>query len=96
MVGYVMENFFDLIGGVLFIENVGNLVCLVLFDLGEVVKVFILLVMEGEDKLLKYFDMFYVLEFMILNKMDLLLYLDFDVECCIEYVKCVNLDIKII
>ena len=96
MVGHAMENFSDLTGGVLFIENVGNLVCPASFDLGEAAKVSILSVTEGEDKPLKYPDMFHASELMILNKTDLLPYLDFDVERCIEYAKRVNPDIKII
>ena len=96
MVGHAMENFSDLTGGVLFIENVGNLVCPASFDLGEAAKVSILSVTEGEDKPLKYPDMFHASELMILNKTDLLPYLDFDVERCIEYAKHVNPDIKII
>lgn len=54
--GYIELNFF--LNLVLMIENVGNLVCFVLFDLGESCKVVILLVIEGEDKLIKYFYMF--------------------------------------
>ena len=96
MVGHAMENFSDLTGGVLFIENVGNLVCPASFDLSEAAKVSILSVTEGEDKPLKYPDMFHASELMILNKTDLLPYLDFDVERCIEYAKRVNPDIKII
>ena len=96
MVGHAMENFSDLTGGVLFIENVGNLVCPASFDLGEAAKVSILSVTEGEDKPLKYPDMFHASELMILNKTDLLPYLDFDVERCMEYAKRVNPDIKII
>ncbi len=96
MVGHAMENFYDLTGGVLFIENVGNLVCPASFDLGEAAKVSILSVTEGEDKPLKYPDMFHASELMVLNKTDLLPYLDFDVERCIEYAKRVNPDIKII
>ena len=83
-------------GGVLFIENVGNLVCPASFDLGEAAKVSILSVTEGEDKPLKYPDMFHASELMILNKTDLLPYLDFDVEKCIEYAKRVNPEIRII
>ena len=85
MVGHAMENFSDLTGGVLFIENVGNLVCPASFDLGEAAKVSILSVTEGEDKPLKYPDMFHASELMILNKTDLLPYLDFDVE---RYPRC--------
>lgn len=96
MVGHAMDNFSDLTGGVLFIENVGNLVCPASFDLGEAAKVSILSVTEGEDKPLKYPDMFHASELMILNKTDLLPYLDFDVERCMDYARRVNPDIKII
>ena len=80
MVGHAMENFDNLSGGVLFIENVGNLVCPSAFDLGEAAKVAILSVTEGEDKPLKYPDMFHAAKLMLLNKTDLLPHLDFDVE----------------
>jgi hydrogenase nickel incorporation protein HypB len=62
------------------IENVGNLVCPAAFDLGEAHKVAILSVTEGEDKPLKYPDMFHAADLMILNKIDLLPYLDFDAD----------------
>lgn len=81
---------------ILFIENVGNLVCPALFDLGEKAKVAILSVTEGEDKPLKYPHMFKASEVMLLNKVDLLPYLKFDVEKSIEYAKTVNPDINII
>ncbi|WP_420598105.1 hydrogenase nickel incorporation protein HypB [Neptuniibacter sp.] len=96
MVGHAMENFADMTCGILFIENVGNLVCPAAFDLGEASKVAILSVTEGEDKPLKYPDMFHASDLMILNKTDLLPYLDFDVERCIEYAKQVNPDIKVL
>lgn len=82
-------------GGILFIENVGNLVCPALWDLGESAKVVILSVTEGEDKPLKYPDMFAASSLMILNKTDLLPYLRFDVERCIEYARRVNPQIKV-
>ena len=69
----------------LFIENVGNLVCPSAFDLGEAHKVVILSVTEGEDKPLKYPDMFYAADLMLLNKCDLLPHLTFDVDLAIEY-----------
>lgn len=96
MVGHAIENFSEMTGGMLFIENVGNLVCPAAFDLGEANKVAILSVTEGEDKPLKYPDMFHASELMILNKVDLLPYLDFDVERCIEYARQVNPNIKVI
>jgi hydrogenase nickel incorporation protein HypB len=80
----------------LFIENVGNLVCPALFDLGERAKVAILSVTEGEDKPLKYPHMFRASELMILNKIDLLPYLKFDVERCIAYAQEVNPDIQVL
>lgn len=64
----------------LFIENVGNLVCPASFDLGEAQKVVILSVTEGDNKPLKYPDMFQVADVLLLNKMDLLPYVDFDSE----------------
>ena len=96
MVGHAFGNLPLESGGVLFIENVGNLVCPASFDLGEDHKVAILSITEGEDKPIKYPDMFAVSDLMILNKIDLLPYLDFDVERCIEYAKRVNPNIEII
>lgn len=66
----------------LFIENVGNLVCPASFDLGEAHKVVVLSVTEGEDKPLKYPDMFHASDLMLLNKIDLLPHLSFDVAQC--------------
>jgi len=82
--------------GMLFIENVGNLVCPALWDLGEAAKVAILSVTEGEDKPLKYPDMFAAAGLMILTKTDLLPYLDFDVERCLEYAHRVNPRLRVI
>jgi hydrogenase nickel incorporation protein HypB len=80
----------------LFIENVGNLVCPALWDLGEEAKVAILSVTEGEDKPLKYPDMFAAAQLMILNKIDLLPHLSFDVARCKEYARRVNPGITIL
>jgi hydrogenase nickel incorporation protein HypB len=77
-------------GAVVMIENVGNLVCPALFDLGEGARVAILSVTEGDDKPLKYPHMFRSCELMLLNKVDLLEHVDFDVERCIEYARRVN------
>jgi hydrogenase nickel incorporation protein HypB len=74
----------------LFIENVGNLVCPAAFDLGEAHKVVVLSVTEGEDKPLKYPDMFAAADVMLLNKSDLLPHLDFDVSACIAAALRVN------
>lgn len=83
-------------GGILFIENVGNLVCPAMWDLGETAKVVILSVTEGEDKPLKYPDMFAAARLMVLNKTDLLPYLQFDVMRCIEYARRVNPQIEVL
>ncbi|HUA36508.1 MAG TPA: hydrogenase nickel incorporation protein HypB [Candidatus Binataceae bacterium] len=78
------------------IENVGNLVCPALFDLGERKKVVIMSVTEGEDKPLKYPHMFRAADLMILNKVDLLPHISFSVEHCIDYARKVKPLIKII
>lgn len=80
----------------LFIENVGNLVCPAMWDLGERAKVAILSVTEGEDKPLKYPDMFAAARLMVLTKMDLLPHLDFDVARCIAYAQRVNPGIEVL
>ena len=72
------------------IENVGNLVCPALFDLGEALKVVIISVTEGDDKPLKYPNMFHEADLCILNKIDLLPYVDFDVAKCRENAMRVN------
>lgn len=79
----------------LLIENVGNLVCPASFDLGENHKVVVLSVTEGEDKPLKYPQMFHAADVMLLNKTDLLPHLDFDVAKCREMAKRVNPGITI-
>ncbi len=80
----------------LFIENVGNLVCPAVWDLGEAAKVAILSVTEGEDKPLKYPDMFAASQLMILNKTDLLPHVKFDVARCIALARRVNPTIEVI
>ena len=69
-------------GALLMIENVGNLVCPALFDLGEKAKVVVLSVTEGEDKPLKYPHMFQAAQLMIISKIDLVPHVDFDIERC--------------
>jgi hydrogenase nickel incorporation protein HypB len=81
---------------VVMIENVGNLVCPALFDLGEKAKVLILSVTEGEDKPIKYPHMFRACSLLLLNKIDLLPHLRFDVEQCIDYARRVNPQIEIL
>ncbi|MFN6562813.1 MAG: hydrogenase nickel incorporation protein HypB [Nostoc sp. ChiSLP01] len=83
------------LNSVVMIENVGNLVCPALFDLGEFSKVVILSVTEGEDKPIKYPHMFRASDIMILTKIDLLPYVQFDVQKCMEYAKQVNPKIQI-
>ena len=80
----------------LFIENVGNLVCPAMWDLGERAKVAILSVTEGEDKPLKYPDMFAAAKLMVLTKTDLLPHLSFDMARCKAYARRVNPGIEII
>jgi hydrogenase nickel incorporation protein HypB len=96
MVGHAMQSLRPEAQGILFIENVGNLVCPAAFDLGEAHKVAILSVTEGEDKPIKYPDMFAAADLMILNKIDLLPYLDFDLEKCIAAARQVNPNIEIL
>jgi hydrogenase nickel incorporation protein HypB len=83
MVGYAIETLDPEPNSALFIENVGNLVCPAGFDLGEAHKVVVLSVTEGEDKPLKYPDMFAAADLLLLNKSDLLPHLDFDVGLCL-------------
>lgn len=80
---------------VLFIENVGNLVCPAMFDLGEKERVVVISVTEGEDKPIKYPDMFYSSSICIINKIDLLPYVPFNIEKCKEYALQVNPNLKI-
>jgi hydrogenase nickel incorporation protein HypB len=80
----------------LLIENVGNLVCPAMWDLGERAKIAILSVTEGEDKPVKYPDMFAAARLMVLTKTDLLPYLDFDVVQCIDYARRVNPGIEVL
>jgi hydrogenase nickel incorporation protein HypB len=92
MVGHSLEHF-DLDSlDIIFIENVGNLVCPASFDLGEHHKVVVLSVTEGEDKPLKYPQMFHAADVMLLNKIDLLPHLDFDVDHCVEMARRVRPD----
>jgi hydrogenase nickel incorporation protein HypB len=96
MVGHALEQLDPPPHGILMIENVGNLVCPAAFDLGEAHKVVVLSVTEGEDKPLKYPDMFRRASLMLLNKIDLLPYLAFDLERCIANAHRTNPDLAII
>jgi len=83
-------------GSVLMIENVGNLVCPSLFDLGEKRRIVVMSVTEGEDKPLKYPTMFQSASLCIINKTDLLPYLDYDLEKALEYGRMVNSNLEFI
>ncbi len=96
MVGRAMEQLNLLEDSLLMIENVGNLVCPAAFDLGEAHKVVILSVTEGEDKPIKYPDMFRAASVMLLNKIDLLPHLHYDVATAIGFARRVNPKIRVI
>lgn len=96
MVGHALDTLDLADDSLVLIENVGNLVCPAAFDLGEAHKVVILSVTEGEDKPLKYPDMFHAADLMLLNKIDLLPHLRFDVARCIEYAHRVNPNLVVI
>ena len=96
MVGHALEALEPKDDSVVMIENVGNLVCPSAFDLGEAHKVVVLSVTEGEDKPLKYPDMFAAADLMILNKCDLLPYLTFDAALCEANARRVNPSIEIL
>jgi hydrogenase nickel incorporation protein HypB len=80
----------------MFIENVGNLVCPALFDLGERAKVVVISVTEGTDKPLKYPHMFAAAELVIINKTDLLPYVEFDVDVCAAHARAINPKVDLI
>jgi hydrogenase nickel incorporation protein HypB len=83
-------------GSLLVIENVGNLVCPALFDLGELAKVVVISVTEGDDKPLKYPHMFTAADLVVVNKTDLLPYVDFDVATLTERARSLNPDVDVI
>ncbi len=96
MVGHAMDQLDLQDDSLLMIENVGNLVCPAAFDLGEAHKVVILSVTEGEDKPIKYPDMFRAASLMLMNKCDLLPYVSFKVDAAIEFARRVNPGIEVI
>ena len=96
MVGHALDHLPLPARGVLFIENVGNLVCPAAFDLGEGHKIVVLSVTEGEDKPLKYPDMFAAADLMLLNKIDLLPHLDFDMAACLADARRANPRIEVL
>lgn len=98
MVGHALEDLKldSITGGVLFIENVGNLVCPSAFDLGEAAKVVLVSVTEGDDKPLKYPDMFSASRLMLITKIDLLPYVQFSIDSCIANARKINPDLEAI
>lgn len=96
MVGHAIDELRPRTGSYLFIENVGNLVCPAAFDLGEDAKVAILSVTEGEDKPLKYPDMFTAARLAILNKTDLAPHCDVDLDAYEVNLRRVNPQIEIL
>lgn len=83
-------------GALLLVENVGNLVCPALFDLGESGKVVVISVTEGDDKPLKYPHMFAAADLIVINKIDLLPYVDFDVDRCQRDARSLNPGVEIL
>ncbi len=96
MTGHAVERLKPAAGSVLFIENVGNLVCPAMFDLGEEHRVVLISVTEGEDKPLKYPDMIRSSDLMLITKVDLLPHLDFDVAALAANARKINPGIKIV
>ncbi|CAN5272088.1 hydrogenase nickel incorporation protein HypB [soil metagenome] len=83
-------------GSLLLVENVGNLVCPALFDLGEAAKVVVISVTEGDDKPLKYPHMVAAADLIVINKIDLLPYVDFDVDRCKRDARSLNPDVELL
>ena len=96
MVGQALTRLAPPEGGLVMIENVGNLVCPAAFDLGEAHKVVILSVTEGSDKPLKYPDMFRAASLMLINKIDLLPYVQFDVDAAVAYARRMRPELQVI
>jgi len=96
MVSRALSQLHPAADSILFIENVGNLVCPALFDLGEAFKIVMLSVTEGEDKPLKYPDMFHAADLVLLTKTDLLPHLQFDINRCREYLRRIKPGIEMI
>jgi hydrogenase nickel incorporation protein HypB len=96
MVGQALSRLDPADGGLVMIENVGNLVCPAAFDLGEAHKVVILSVTEGSDKPLKYPDMFHAADLMLINKIDLLPYVQFDVDAAVACAQRMRPELEVI
>lgn len=95
-VGHALRELNPESGAVAVIENVGNLVCPAAFDLGEDAKVVLLSVTEGEDKPLKYPNIFHAARLMIVSKIDLLPYVDFDLDRCLAFARRLNPRIEVL
>lgn len=96
MVMHALQGMHPHENGVLFIENVGNLVCPAMFDLGEKERVVVMSVTEGDDKPLKYPDMFHTSHLCIINKIDLLPYVPFSLDKAIANAKRINPKLEVI
>ena len=96
MVGQALQSLQPETDSILFIENVGNLVCPALFDLGEKRKVVVISVTEGDDKPLKYPHMFAAADLVVVNKTDLLPYVDFDVDRLVRDARKLNPGLEIL
>jgi len=96
MVGKALAQLDPADGGLVMIENVGNLVCPAAFDLGEAHKVVILSVTEGADKPQKYPDMFHAADLMLVNKVDLLPYVEFDVDAAVACARRIRPGLEVI
>jgi hydrogenase nickel incorporation protein HypB len=96
MVSQALEALAPAEASIVFIENVGNLVCPALFDLGERCKVVVISVTEGDDKPLKYPHMFATADLVLLNKIDLLPYVDFDVDRLTRDARAVNASVEVL
>lgn len=83
-------------GSLVFVENVGNLVCPALFDLGEACRVVVMAVTEGADKPVKYPHMFRTADLVLVNKVDLLPYVDFDPDLCAEQIRRINPAVRVL
>lgn len=96
MVGHALEHLDVEDNSFVFIENVGNLICPALFDLGEHAKVVLISITEGEDKPLKYPDMFFGADVVLVTKIDLLPYLKFDLDACLANISKINPKAKVL
>jgi hydrogenase nickel incorporation protein HypB len=96
MIASALRRLDPALGSVVMIENVGNLVCPALFDLGEQCKIVIMSVTEGDDKPLKYPHMFRASELMVISKIDLLPYVRFDIDRSLQAALRVNPEIEVL